>query len=126
MQSCCFGFEQHRGRWAVFSAAFHHAERAPSEATAKRGHRKSEARASQGCQNSSPRSTHRTTSSAARLYLRSAANILTKGLAFPWPRESISPARSRKRSSVRQKVITVGIPGLKHQDQASQVQPTHY
>src|SRR5271163_3108162 len=29
MQSCCFGFEQHRGRWAVFSAAFHHAERAP-------------------------------------------------------------------------------------------------
>jgi hypothetical protein len=29
MQSCCFGFEQHLGRWAVFSAAFHHAERAP-------------------------------------------------------------------------------------------------
>src|SRR2546421_13074228 len=29
MQSCCFGFEQHRGRWAVFSAVFHHAERAP-------------------------------------------------------------------------------------------------
>src|SRR5438045_2842368 len=29
MQSCCFGFRQHRGRWAVFSAAFHHAERAP-------------------------------------------------------------------------------------------------
>src|SRR6266516_3679568 len=29
MQSCCFGFEQHRRRWAVFSAAFHHAERAP-------------------------------------------------------------------------------------------------
>src|SRR6266480_5490047 len=29
MQSCCFGFEQHRGHWAVFSAAFHHAERAP-------------------------------------------------------------------------------------------------
>src|SRR5271169_2159110 len=29
MQSCCFSFEQHRGRWAVFSAAFHHAERAP-------------------------------------------------------------------------------------------------
>src|SRR2546429_104384 len=29
MQSCCFGFGQHRGRWAVFSAAFHHAERAP-------------------------------------------------------------------------------------------------
>jgi hypothetical protein len=25
MQSCCFGFEQHRGRWAVFSATFHHA-----------------------------------------------------------------------------------------------------
>jgi hypothetical protein len=29
MQSCCFGFEQHRGRWAVFSATFYHAERAP-------------------------------------------------------------------------------------------------
>src|SRR5271170_3562498 len=29
MLSCCFGFEQHRGRWAVFSAAFRHAERAP-------------------------------------------------------------------------------------------------
>jgi hypothetical protein len=29
MQSCCFGFEQHLGRWAVFSAAFHHAERDP-------------------------------------------------------------------------------------------------
>src|SRR5271163_2881442 len=29
MQSCCFGFEQHLGRWAVFAAAFHHAERAP-------------------------------------------------------------------------------------------------
>jgi hypothetical protein len=29
MQSCCFGLEQHLGRWAVFSAAFHHAERAP-------------------------------------------------------------------------------------------------
>ena len=29
MQSCCFGFQQHLGRWAVFSAAFHHAERAP-------------------------------------------------------------------------------------------------
>src|ERR1700735_2371490 len=29
MQSCCFGFEQHRGRWSVFSAAFRHAERAP-------------------------------------------------------------------------------------------------
>src|SRR2546423_15369842 len=29
MQSCCFDFEQHRGRWAVFSADFHHAERAP-------------------------------------------------------------------------------------------------
>src|SRR6266516_6993813 len=29
MQSFCFGFEQHRRRWAVFSAAFHHAERAP-------------------------------------------------------------------------------------------------
>ena len=24
--SCCFGFEQHLGRWAVFSAAFHHAQ----------------------------------------------------------------------------------------------------
>src|SRR2546421_11759716 len=29
MQSCCFGFEQHRGRRAVFSAAFHHAQRVP-------------------------------------------------------------------------------------------------
>src|ERR1700751_4958241 len=29
MQICCFGFEQHRGPWAVFSAAFHHTERAP-------------------------------------------------------------------------------------------------
>src|SRR5947207_2744740 len=29
MQSCCFGIEQHLGHWAVFSAAFHHAERAP-------------------------------------------------------------------------------------------------
>ena len=27
MQSCYFGFEQHRGRWAVFSAAFRYAER---------------------------------------------------------------------------------------------------
>src|SRR5271155_1599202 len=38
MQSCCFGFEQHLGRWAVFSAAFHHTERAPrvtSSLTAK-------------------------------------------------------------------------------------------
>jgi hypothetical protein len=30
MQSCCFGLEQHLGRWAVFSAAFHNAERAPN------------------------------------------------------------------------------------------------
>jgi len=29
MQSCCFGFEQHRGRWVVFRQLFHHAERAP-------------------------------------------------------------------------------------------------
>jgi hypothetical protein len=29
MQSCCFGFEKHLGRWAVFSTTFHHAERAP-------------------------------------------------------------------------------------------------
>src|ERR1700728_5107377 len=28
MQSYCFSFEQHLGRWAVW-AAFHHAERAP-------------------------------------------------------------------------------------------------
>src|SRR6202044_56272 len=29
MQSCCFSFEQHLGRWAVFRQLFHHAERAP-------------------------------------------------------------------------------------------------
>jgi hypothetical protein len=29
MQSYCFGFERRLGRWAVFSAAFHHVERAP-------------------------------------------------------------------------------------------------
>src|ERR1700733_578394 len=29
MQSCCFSFKQHLSRWAVFSAAFHHAKRAP-------------------------------------------------------------------------------------------------
>jgi hypothetical protein len=28
MQSCCFSFEQHLGRWAVFRQLFHHAERA--------------------------------------------------------------------------------------------------